>query len=99
MIERVARAAFAAWRQRMIDTGERPDAMAMSFSDLDKSEREFALIHARAVIVAMREPTEAMVSAGNHAIEPDSRLFYKRVADEAWQAMIDAALARAEVTP
>lgn len=55
---------------------------------------------ARAAILAMREPTEAMMRAGEDAI---SREIYANESDEAelsfngevtaWQAMIDAALA------
>jgi hypothetical protein len=53
---------------------------------------------ARAAIAAMREPTEAMVSAGSEAVngcyslEPGEG-FDEPPAPAAWQAMIDAALA------
>jgi hypothetical protein len=41
-----------------------------------------------AVIAALMEPSPAMLKAGNDAIEPDERFFYKRVADDVFSAML-----------
>ena len=52
LVEAVARASFATWRQRMIDTGQRPEAVHSSFEDMQGSELEFAYMHARAALKA-----------------------------------------------
>src|SRR5260221_14106008 len=96
MIERVARASFAAWRQRMIETGQCPEAIASTFEDLNESEREFAFIHARAAIAAMREPNGIMATAGGDTAFRERRMIYGIPSIDTcavYRAMIDAALA------
>jgi hypothetical protein len=48
---------------------------------------------ANVAIAAMREPTEAMVKAGNTAIRHRIELGLHTESDSAWRAMIDATLA------
>lgn len=63
MIERVARASFNCWRKRMTELGHHLDK-SQTFEEMKSSEAEFALIHAKAIIEAMREPTDDMIQAG-----------------------------------
>lgn len=97
MIERIARAIYeAAWNSE-------PDQFVSALHDLDGNmhatlDGEFDMrIFARAVLKAMREPTTAMIDAGNdcgdwgppgysdHANGPAGP-------ENCWPAMIDAAL-------
>ena len=55
------------------------------------ADRDDALNAARAAIAAMREPSDAMIDAAWNAISTE-----RITATEAWQAMIDAALAQQE---
>lgn len=78
MVECVARASFAWWKEQ--------NSRAANFEDMNPDELEFALGHARVVIAAMREPTEGMLNA------VDLRKERMMGSGYAWQAMIDAAL-------
>lgn len=63
---------------------ERTHAPSLRWED---SEHQPAWrLAARAVIEAMREPTEAMTKAGNACVE------WANGADDAWEAMIDEML-------
>lgn len=58
------------------------------------SQRQY-LDEARAVLQAIREPSEAMVSSAHHGIEFSDGLSeseYKDAPIACWQAMVDAAL-------
>ena len=79
MVERVARASFDYW----VET--RPEKAGLTFEDNNEDEIAFAMEHARRCIAAMREPTQAMLTAGL-LTSPDQQLTY------CWEAMIDAAL-------
>jgi hypothetical protein len=79
MIERVARALT-------IYDGSDPDGRT---SIADRPKRWMLMIEdARAAIAAMREPTEAMLSAAEEYRPPIHRLTWAGP----WRAMIDAAL-------
>ena len=87
MVTRVALASFECWRKRMTEKGRLLD-VGQTFEDMSESEREFSLLHARAMIEAMREPTLEMKLKGVQLglnVGPDE-------AAEVWQDMIDAAL-------
>ena len=75
MVERVARTLYA------LTAKDGPPWSSGRLYD----ERELYRQHARAVIDAMREPTEAMLLA-DYATSPETM-------DEMWRALIDAALA------
>lgn len=83
MVERVARA---------ID----PDEWALidNKTAVTYDARGLSLQRARAAIAAMREPTEAMADAPARAgVYAGDYTMHAGEATEAWQAMIDAALA------
>lgn len=67
MVERVERASFACWRKRMTKLGLHMDK-GQTFEDMSESEREFARIHARAVIAAM-QPSDDLLRKGIHAFQ------------------------------
>jgi hypothetical protein len=105
-VERVAAASMDAWVRRMVETGQRPEVAGKTSADLSDSEREFAGIHATACIAAYkgalseagyvtvpREPTEAMLAAGEHELEDWHSDFDRAetIANCAWAAMIEAA--------
>lgn len=80
MVERVARASFRSYCER--------NKLEFVFEDMDASEMEFAMLHARACVEAMREPTEAMDEAGDmeaHYMPPGAP-------SRVWRQMIDEAL-------
>jgi len=52
MVERVARASFKCWRDRMDEKGLHLDR-GRAFEDMSESEREFAALHARAIIAEL----------------------------------------------
>lgn len=66
MVERVARAIFASWRQQMDEDG-RVGLGPASFDEMDGEERGFGIIAARAAIEAMQVPTQPMLDAGYSA--------------------------------
>ena len=81
MIERAARASFDFWKARQ------PGKEDLQFEQLNNldGEMEFALAHAKAIIEAMREPTEEMVEAGWDGMEIKSIVtaIYGRMINEA----------------
>lgn len=88
-VERAARAVKAELRKQDVlwEDGEAPGQLMMqtgSVADLD------AVI--RAVMQAIREPSEAMVRASVAAVGRSDPLIAELVAPKSWQAMIDAAL-------
>jgi hypothetical protein len=89
-VERMAR---AIWREREI--GFPPRVRRWEPDDFDRESGAWAacMREARAALASLREPSPQMVEAGNAVIEPDARFFYKRVADDVFEAMVDAALA------
>lgn len=87
MIEKVARASFACWRQRMIDTGQKPEMEHLDWDDMSDSEQEFAFLHARAAIQAMRAPTTGMRDAYRC-----DELWRDLNSVQVWHLWIDAAL-------
>jgi len=88
MIERVARAIYETVPQRMI--GVATPQPIVPFEQADDATIERCIAQARAVLAAMREPTEAMVKAGALNQSPPG---YRMNAQFAWEGMIDAALA------
>lgn len=94
-IEQVARASFAYWRADMDRLGLKMD-MGRTFEDMTSTEQEFAMGHARAIIEAMREPSEEMLAAKDERANPviwDANCHYCGGPKENWNVMIDAALA------
>ena len=77
MIERIIKASFDCWNERR--------GLNYTVDDLSDSEREFAELHALAIVKAMREPTEKMIKAGQYI---DTVNLEKDI----WQAMIDAVI-------
>ena len=90
MVERVARASFAHWRENRNRLGVHMDR-GQSFEDMSEGEMGFALAHARSVILAMREPSDAMCEAAGATYEPHACVDCFGVQ---WRAAIDAALGR-----
>lgn len=81
MIERVARA-FC-------------EGQGMLWDNLFPNTKALLRYQARTAILAMREPTEAMMEAGAHPGSgggPDECWMHPPEARTAWKAMIDAAL-------
>ncbi len=101
MIERVARAHYT----RLIEWAAEHVAGApfKTWDELPQEQREGQLASCRAAIEAMREPTEAMVTAAENADDPGSSIycdpFVACAHDEAWRLMIDVILAEGERTP
>lgn len=85
MVEIAARACFVNWRAHCDADGDK--AGARTFEELDNSERAFAIENARAVILALRNATVAMLERGAKMTE-DSRE-HARVL---WETMIDEAV-------
>jgi hypothetical protein len=85
MSEMVERVALAIWRAR--EENLPPRVRRLAPDDLDKASGAWAMTleHARAAIAAMREPTTEMWRASANETGYVSR--------NAWEAMIDAALA------
>ena len=75
MIERVIKASFDCWNARR--------GLGYTVDDMSDSEKEFAEMHAIAIIKAMREPTEKMsdVEVGDNLTR-----------EEIWHNYIDAIL-------
>lgn len=84
MVEKVARASFACWRKRMDELGLHLDK-GRTFENMSKSELEFALDNSRAVIAAIREPSEEMLDLHPPFVSKQEFL-------ASYKAMIDAAL-------
>ena len=85
MVERVARAIDPfAWEWIDFTQANNPTHMAL------QRTIEHQLQQARAAIVAMREPTDAMVEAGNYDAFPDGHGCGPIAS--AWREMIDEAL-------
>ncbi len=91
MIERVARASFLYWRENATRKGFHLDR-PQTFDEMQPDEREFALGHARAIIAALREPTEEMLAAGIDRLCQED--MPETCAGEAYQAMIDVILSK-----
>jgi hypothetical protein len=97
MIERVARASFTCWRNRMTEKGQLLDK-GQTFEDMSSSEQEFAYIHARAIISAMLEPTDEMIESGLIStvmwqdIKGSALIVNRAKMKLRYQAMIDRAL-------
>jgi len=93
MVERLARASFACWRDRMDELGEHLDR-GRTFEDMSDQEREFAYLHAKAVLQALREPTPGMEARGNDAAfeQQGCPSDFSFCAVETWRAMVDEAL-------
>lgn len=92
LIERAARAICAvAGNPKRSPPGVIPD-LDRDYNDVDWERYED---HARAVLEAIREPSEGMIGTlwpddeGSHMLRPTDK---KRVAAEGWRMMIDAAL-------
>ena len=90
MSEMVERVAKAIRDHNMRQGGVEPA------SDMTPFEAQHYTAEARAAIAAMREPTEAMVLAGDDAQTdiqgPDEGIQVAMCSSVPWQAMIDAAL-------
>jgi len=87
VVERVARASFAFWKQQ--------NSRVADFEDMNPDELEFAMAHARAMIGEMRKPTPSMVRAvysvepeldcvrGHHLMEDEVPKIFTAMIDEA----------------
>lgn len=92
MIERVAKSAYAGWRDMMKAKGK---TVYQSWEDLNEEELKWAYQYARIAIEAMREPTEAMKHALNEHGDEIHYSYGCQVCGgvaEGYKAMIDAAL-------
>ena len=78
MIDKVIKASFDCWNENR--------GLSYTVDDLSDSEKEFAQLHAIAIIKAMREPTEKMCKAEGVYIKCYTCGGHK----EGWQNMIDA---------
>ena len=76
MINRVIKASFDCWNERR--------GLSYTVEDLSAEEREFAELHALAIIKAMHEPTERMLA---FRIMSDAE---KESVKDDYQAMIDS---------
>lgn len=83
MIDRVARASFAAWNKQR--------GKQFVYEDMSPEEREWSLVHARVVIEALRDPTESMLEAGSIDLGAGGELDDRNLS-EVWKLMIDEAL-------
>lgn len=81
MVEQVAKAIYESGTAR---------PYKWRWKELDRFQEPYRRI-ARDVIAAMREPTEAMIKAHAHPIEPNN---WGPGIRANWQSMIDAALAK-----
>lgn len=111
MVERVARALyqdrcrFMHELARFCNDPDPPKVEEWATDSHGESMRDEYRRRARLAIEAMREPTEAMLEAGaavfNRHVPADYFIVYtpEDIAGEIGQAMIDAALTRAEDTP
>jgi hypothetical protein len=79
MLERVARAICT-------ENGSAPDNL-QEFGNIWRRQWEAHIVHAKAAIEAMREPTGAVIDV--LATQPHS---YVHAKHETWRALIDAAL-------
>lgn len=82
MVERVAKASFECWCRHHNENHK--------FEELSTEEYEFALEHAKAIVEAMRMPTDNVISAGAMIM-----LDYDPGHDDmlrCWQACIDEML-------
>lgn len=82
MEERVARASFACWKME--------NSRVANFEDINPDELAFAERHARAIIRAMREPTEAQYDA----LCATNKVWRELNSYIVWQTYIDAASGR-----
>jgi hypothetical protein len=83
MVERVARASFAWWKEQ--------NSRVAEFEDMNSDELSFALEHARVVIAALREPTDAMKSC-HEEVHWDFSCHVCGGLTDGWHKMIDKAL-------
>ena len=99
MVERVAKALWVAQYTKNYDEREEGTADLWQSPDMPERYRREYLVLARAAIEAMREPTEAMLSR----VEPALDALYNGVKEEpgyetggkfVYRAMIDAALGK-----
>jgi len=92
MIEAVARAIHEGMCSALAG---KTDHGLPSWETKEGISRDILLAGSRAAIEAMREPTAAMSDAGGRVEFPAGEWNYSidYAADEAWRAMIDAALA------
>lgn len=88
-LERAARAAFDAMQADGAGFGEPWDHALMA------RVRESYMVATRAVLTAIREPSEGMVRAGGKNMDHEGATLPDELRDralECWKAMIDAAL-------
>jgi hypothetical protein len=81
-----SRTETAEWSVRGTDTGH-ATATGLTY---DEAKKLCGRLNARAAILAMREPTEAMVSAGRKHCRDDQSNYGDAQATAIWKAMIDA---------
>lgn len=86
MIERIARVSFDAWNKQR--------GRSFAYEDMSEEEREWSMVHAKAILEAMRVPTEGMIKAGTISWDPMDGSPIRPVFDptKPYQAMIDEAL-------
>ncbi len=94
LIERAARAIDpSAWEVEVVrEDGSRASAIPAWSPELDE-RRKVAVSKARAVIAALREPSGAMLEAGEVAISFEEGIWFTgHVRAASWRAMIDKLL-------
>jgi hypothetical protein len=62
-------------KELLLDRGQ-------AFEDMSESEQEFAYLHARAVIAALREPTDAMLTAAASSFDEAPENIWRHMIDE-----------------
>ncbi len=83
MIERIIKTSFDCWNKH--------NGLNYCVDDMSDSEKEFAKVHAVAIIKAMREPTEKMKTC-NEEIHWGYSCHVCGGLTEGWYAMIDAVI-------
>lgn len=87
-LERAARALHKDYIEERIRNGVKPSDLP-SWDDLGSDGRLYFTHKVRAILTAIREPSDYMAAAGTL---PDR----EPLAEDVWKAMIDAALAEGE---
>jgi hypothetical protein len=91
MSEMIERVALAIWRAREQQFPERTRRSEPDGIDHATGAMEIIKSFARAAVLAMREPSGSMLTAGRIEIDPDNFLTIAE-AEQTYKAMIDAAL-------
>ena len=91
LVEVVMLASFETWRKHQVERGFRPHLATATFADLDEREREFARLHAIAVLSALPpeyraapQMYDALITARDYLTRPGlGRVLVRTVVEEA----------------